>query len=1000
MFLPAALYLLFWLLASRGHRRPRAEAGDSVLRPGRADLEPLPPSLPPPALSRLREVFESRAQPVPTLVIGLGGSGRHVLTHLKALVAETFIAPDDTGLAFLQLDAAASEYVGPEARDVAVAGLSLSVETGEVVLLPEHSRKLHAVLAADTQPPWLDAEVYRGRPSGQLDLTRGSHGDRTLARLGLWQDLKRHSGKADAAESAAGRPTIRSATMRAQQGAHSTVATAIEQAVAQLLEQPAADELRQVFLVTSCEGGVGSGWYHDVASIVRSAVRRAQVGRPDRAPPRRYGLLLSVEGAAAGAGSDIRERLIANRNGLLRERNRLALAGQYPFRDSNQGAAALDEQLVDATFFLSRHGDPCTHAYPEAADVVGVFLQQDTRRRISPLLEGPLLQDARNLAVDGDARFSLVGCQSVIFPVRHLSERLYWRFLQHLIHSLFWRDNGQESDVDGRGCVVEPTATRQGQICRILDKPGLGVTAPVVSGDLVRVAQAGPTALRAYMAGHFGAMLRQRELTLAELYWATRAGLQRLRSSVAGTMSRGGSTGRRTGSSHDRPSDQSSERIRAAIAAQFDAWVEEFERWIAVLVGSGAIADPVFPKAMSNQSGLLAQAAARHAETADQEAALATIECRHYLADGEGDPALSEENAYRRWLGRWLDSDDCKSELARRFWLDARSDGQLELAFAGERVERYTRADRRELEESIRRLSSQWLDALRQISIYRKLSGQGSPYPVEPGAVAETLSRPPVAGAGAEAESQQTNVLVVPPVELSALAPDPDYRPALIESVRGGLKMWEQLSVVEARDHRVVRLVSVLPGRRLGDLSKLLSGSDAGVLEGPWQPVESAECYLQRLVLELERRTAMTIAAIDPGLAVVTSAPARLREFARLWIAGQVTSTPSGPTWLRLPDGSTAKLSHSDSLFDAAARFVTHFSEIKAGQIATGDSLSSEPEPSRVARLRATRDAFCKDGVTPAHDQLSRRPATSPRMNSDREWQVELLLTLYCQSIW
>ena len=111
-------------------------------------------------------------------------------------------------------------------------------------------------------------------------------------------------------------------------------------------------------------------------------------------------------------------------------------------------------------------------------------------------------------------------------------------------------------------------------------------------------------------------------------------------------------------------------------------------------------------------------------------------------------------------------------------------------------------------------------------------------------------------------------------------------------------------------------------------------------------------------------------------------------------------STPSGPTWLRLPDGSTAKLSHSDSLFDAAARFVTHFSEIKAGQIATGDSLSSEPEPSRVARLRATRDAFCKDGVTPAHDQLSRRPATSPRMNSDREWQVELLLTLYCQSIW
>lgn len=134
-------------------------------------------------------------QPQPTLIIGLGGTGRYVLTHLKKGLLDAGAGAIGEKIRFALLDTGDYELLQGQEMPVSFAGVSLSQE--EIVELTDDLADLKDSIRSNpsSEPylsSWFPAEEYHRRLGpDELNLANGTRQRRPLARAALVRDLKR-----------------------------------------------------------------------------------------------------------------------------------------------------------------------------------------------------------------------------------------------------------------------------------------------------------------------------------------------------------------------------------------------------------------------------------------------------------------------------------------------------------------------------------------------------------------------------------------------------------------------------------------------------------------------------------------------------------------------------------------------------------------------------------------------------------------------------------------
>lgn len=407
------LSLLAWLL----RRRPK---GIMLERPERVDSPLAMPPLEKPSLAPLPiEVRELAVlwEPRPALIVGLGETGRRVLTHLKKNLLDASNGQMPDGIRLLCIDT--GDYVqlkhGDQAAAVAFAGVELSRD--EILELTESLRPL-LDRDLDNHPEyagWLSQSTFKqlGEQAWRLE---GTSQRRPLARAGFLQQL---------------------------QAAEDNLLTRVRAlAPACLEDEDRSSRTLHVFIIGDTHGDVGSALLLDVAIIAR------RVGQE-------LGVVETTTAAHLLAHCETVPEQV-NTTATLREIMRYQLADAFPF-DAKMGVPELDGkcdwlpldriQLYDSG---DQHGFAAQRRFhPVIADVIAASLDKATD-----------LHDLRNMARAEDAELRRVqhsthrvhvateNSYQYRLPFYDLINSLCATFMREVVHRLINGNNPGQRAVD------------------------------------------------------------------------------------------------------------------------------------------------------------------------------------------------------------------------------------------------------------------------------------------------------------------------------------------------------------------------------------------------------------------------------------------------------------------------------------------------------------------------------------------------------------------------
>ncbi len=253
--IPVLLILLAWYLCRRLQRRyvppPVVETTPVRMPPG-----PLPPI----NLDPLWQVS-------PTLVIGVGGTGRWVLTHLKKALKDggRGVVPDNVKFVLLDTSVREEANVLRDNRGdiVGVEFAGVSLEPDEMLLMGPNLSKVIEVSNADADRAlqgWFPYNDYRTLPLAERSLQSGTFSRRPMARAGLIEKLRQGTPSGDGAGGSLDPEVARDA------------ARLWETLVGNSADLARRSPLVRIILVGSLTGGM-SGVLSDLAYLARRAAR-------------------------------------------------------------------------------------------------------------------------------------------------------------------------------------------------------------------------------------------------------------------------------------------------------------------------------------------------------------------------------------------------------------------------------------------------------------------------------------------------------------------------------------------------------------------------------------------------------------------------------------------------------------------------------------------------------------------------------------------------------
>jgi hypothetical protein len=354
--------------------------------------------------------------PAPALVIGLGGTGRWVLTHLKKNLIDAGIGECSDQVRLLALDTSPAERVEGQKVTVDFAGVELDED--ELLVLSENLRDVcHQMVRDPKSHPelqaWFPAEEYlrvRRLPDAELDVRKGTRGRRPMGRAAALQDIRQEE------------------------------ASLLWQRLLTELRRVLENQRAQIFIVGSLAGGFGSAVVADVAYLARCAARITGASE---------GVVISGLLATDNAfvAQTRAQKLRLNAMAALRELRRFQLASgrPYPMTYVQESSVAAfngycEWGLLDDLFLfdgqrperaLTRY-EPTQALFPMMSDALTTLLD----RAAHPLEEGRantrVDASAEQLA-HGEAMVSSLGSFVYRLPMYDIVEELKVRFAKDLL---------------------------------------------------------------------------------------------------------------------------------------------------------------------------------------------------------------------------------------------------------------------------------------------------------------------------------------------------------------------------------------------------------------------------------------------------------------------------------------------------------------------------------------------------------------------------------------
>lgn len=444
--IPFLLVLLAWWLCKRRHR-PQIIALTQTPMP----VTPPPERARPAALPALAP--EPLWQVAPTMIIGIGGTGRWVLTHLKKTLHDGNGGSLPEDVRFVLLDTSEREETNVfrdeenKVATVSFAGVSLAPD--EMLLLNQNLSAVIQRAKEDAERDealrgWFPYDEYRARlPLGAMALSAGTAGRRPMARAGLIEKL-RASG---AGASAAG--AFRDASQLWQ--------TLVE---ASGRVKTADGQLVRVVVVGSLAGGM-SGVLYDLAYLARLAARQ-EIGSNGTVTVEGY---LATPGAfdRAAVGQNM-TRLNVNAAAAARELERFQLSEGFPFPMKYAAGAEQSSQtsldgncdwmMFDHVTLFGGEGSPdratgksdqpWATVFASMADVISLRMDSATHAGAAGDYHAGLRNDiATQQASAGKAFVSAAGSFVYRLPLRDIIDIAQAQWARRLFHAFVQAGDAQ-----------------------------------------------------------------------------------------------------------------------------------------------------------------------------------------------------------------------------------------------------------------------------------------------------------------------------------------------------------------------------------------------------------------------------------------------------------------------------------------------------------------------------------------------------------------------------
>jgi len=398
---------------------------------------PLPPPSPMPPPDRITQFAAPVIwNPGNALVIGLGGSGRWTLTHLKKNLQDAGNGQMPENVRLLLLDTSEAEFESGTQMPVQFAGVSLS--PSEKIIIAEDFNQLIDQMASDTTSSpemrdWFPFQEYADHLDvAGRDIARGTRANRPMGRAALFRQVQ-------------------------QGGENSAILKRLRDSLAAVKEPIEKEYRARVIIVGSLGGGLGSGMLNDVAYLVREVARSAGIQASVLVEA-----FLIAEGAFRSIPEANSERQKINAFATLRELSRFQLAKDRPYPMTYNRSApggVLNSYckvgLFDNVYLLDTAPylvatRPEYGVFPALADILTALLDRSSRAREYALEK--FRETARSYATNvqanrGEAVVGTIGSLVYRLPLADLASELSLRFAHDLLRGYIVGPNYRGTDL-------------------------------------------------------------------------------------------------------------------------------------------------------------------------------------------------------------------------------------------------------------------------------------------------------------------------------------------------------------------------------------------------------------------------------------------------------------------------------------------------------------------------------------------------------------------------
>jgi hypothetical protein len=454
------LYLFLWFLYWLCCRLCPAE----VIPVKRIAEQRIPPEpLPPLRLDPLWQV-------APTLVLGVGGTGRWVLTHLKKSLRDGGRGKLPEGVQLVLLDTSEREdtnvYRDQEGKITGVTFAGESLAPDEILLVDSNLAGMIGWKSDAALADWFPHDQYQGLPERAKNLASGTQGRRPMARAGLIAKLRQGAEVEDVKDNNRGdaqRPD--NDASRLWQFLHEKLKEVVK---------GSGEKIARIAIVGSFAGGM-SGTLLDLAYLARLA---AEEVTPEDGAVHLEGFFTTARAFRQVAGN--RATLEVNTLATARELQRFQLVAGIPFtmdyRESQETAVPdhktdlartysrklFDEVVLFGSHLAPEYGtdksdQPWATTFAAMADVLALRLDRSTNAGASGDYRDAIRRDAETKQNQRHQSIvSSAGSFTYRLPLMDILDIVHTRWASKLFHVFLMGDQpGDHISFDPAGARMD-----------------------------------------------------------------------------------------------------------------------------------------------------------------------------------------------------------------------------------------------------------------------------------------------------------------------------------------------------------------------------------------------------------------------------------------------------------------------------------------------------------------------------------------------------------------